>query len=253
MMTREDGNRSEDRGSRRRGLFFLVLILAGVGIGVGFTLQPSIVATESSQPEQQGSHADSLSLEETTDGISGDAVSEDPPDTQTEALPETSVSSPDADTIAETDPDPAIPSGPRRTEIGYNVGQFAPGFSLVDLDGRRVSLASYRGQVVLLDFWASWCSPCRQTLPRLHRLAADLEGDGLVFIGINLDRRVEDAVSYLEDNPFHRMIPVQGTTAVAREYGVSGIPRTFVIDRSGVIRFAGHPAALGASAIEPWL
>ena len=252
-MTQEDRRRAEDRGSKRRGIFFLVLILAGVGIGVGFTLQPPAVPTEASQPEAPATPTDSPSLQEPLDAASGDLISSDPADAQTEALPEDSASRPNADAAAGTDPDTVIPSGPRRTEIGYSVGQFAPGFSLLDLDGRHVSLASYRGQVVLLDFWASWCSPCRQTLPHLHRLAADLAGDGLVFIGINLDRRLEDAISYLEDNPFHRMIPVQGTTTVAREYGVSGIPRTFVIDRSGVIRFAGHPAALAASAIEPWL
>ena len=249
----EDRGRDEDRGSKRRGIFFLVLILAGVGIGVGFTLQSPVVPAEPSQQGASTTSTDSPPLQEIIDAASGNPSGEDPPDTQTEALPEDSATGPDADAVAQTDPDPAIPSGPRRTEIGYGVGQFAPGFSLLDLDGRHVSLASYRGQVVLLDFWASWCSPCRQTLPHLHRLAVDLAGDGLVFIGINLDRRLEDAVSYLEDNPFHQMIPVQGTTAVAREYGVSGIPRTFVIDRSGVIRFAGHPATLVSSAIEPWL
>ncbi|MBN1858656.1 redoxin domain-containing protein [Candidatus Bipolaricaulota bacterium] len=252
---RENRGNADGKGSNRRGLLFLVLILAGVGIGVGLSLQPSAVPAETSQPEEQLSHTDSAPfVEEPIDVGSHDPISEDPPDPQTEALlPEDSPSGSNADPASETESASTIPSGPRRTGVGYGIGQVAPGFSLVDLEGQPVSLSSYRGQVVLLDFWASWCSPCRQTLPHLHQLAMDFASEGLVFIGVNLDRRPEDAVSYLEDHSFHQMIPVQGTTAVAQQYGVSGIPRTFVIDRSGVIRFAGHPSLLVASSIEPWL
>jgi len=255
LMMGTDRVQTDDRRSKRRGVLFLVLILAGVGIGVGLSLQPSAIPTEASQADGQVSGVDSSSTDELTNAVDTlDIAHENTGDPQTDLLPqEDTPTTASTNTDSEPDSDSAIPSGPRRTEVGYDVGQFAPGFSLLDLDGRHVSLASYRGQVVLLDFWASWCSPCRQTLPHLHQIAVDHAGDGLVFIGINLDRRTEDAVSYLDDNPFHQMIPVQGTTAVAQQYGVSGIPRTFVIDRSGVIRFAGHPAVLVASAIEPWL
>ena len=252
IMTEADREKAGDRRPARRGWLFLILILAGVGVGVGLSLQPSVAPTETPQVDGQASDAHSSSANEGVNAV--DSSSEDAPELQTDLIPqEDTLADTNADAAAEAESASTIPSGPRRTEVGYAVGQFAPGFSLPDLDGQLVSLSSHRGQVVLLDFWASWCTPCRQTLPHLHQLAVDYAGDGLVFIGINLDRRLEDAVYYLADNPFHQMIPVQGTTAVAQQYGVSGIPRTFVIDRSGVIRFAGHPSLLAASSIEPWL
>lgn len=252
-MTSANHDEAGNRNSRRRGLLFLVLILAGVGIGVGLSLQPSIPPAASSPSGHPEGSADAAPIEDDTSSLSSSDVSaNDDPGTQTDALLPDDLPS-DHDTEPAADPASAIPSGPRRTDVGYAVGQFAPGFSLLDLAGRRVSLASYRGQVVLLDFWASWCTPCRQTLPYLHQLAVDFASEGLVLIGINLDRRLEDAVSYLEDHPFPQLIPVQGTTAVALQYGVSGIPRTFLIDRSGIIRYAGHPSLLAVSAIAPWL
>lgn len=138
--------------------------------------------------------------------------------------------------------------------IGTAVGDTAPGFTLKDLSGNSVSLSSYRGHVVILDFWASWCAPCRASMPSLHQLADQYSGQGLVMIGVSLDRKESDASSFLKQNGYTDMVALWESAAasqgVAREYGIISIPHTFVIDRNGIIRFADHPAMLRPSLLS---
>ncbi len=138
--------------------------------------------------------------------------------------------------------------------IGTAVGDTAPAFTLKDLNGNTVSLSQYRGHVVILDFWASWCGPCRASMPTLHRLADEYSDEGLVMIGVSLDRSASAASSFLKQNGYTDMVALwESTTAsqgVAREYGISAIPHTFVIDRNGIIRFANHPMLLKASLLD---
>ena len=152
---------------------------------------------------------------------------------------------------------PAAPSSPSTPATGYRVGNRAPDFALTSLDGQTVTLSSYLGRVVILDFWASWCTPCRISMPDLYTLWKDHEDSGVVFLGVSLDRSESDAVAYIESKSYHGFVPLYGSYSaaanVARQYGVSGIPRTFVIDRSGVIRFADHPATLTAVNLATWL
>lgn len=144
--------------------------------------------------------------------------------------------------------DPSIP-------IGHRVGQLAPDFTLPTLAGDSVSLSDYRGQVVVLDFWASWCIPCRLTMPLLDELSQRFPE--IVLLGVSLDRSRADAVAYLESRANSQLITVYGSlsaaSAVSRAYAVSGIPRTFVIDRNGIVRFADHPANLSEETIEAQL
>ena len=141
--------------------------------------------------------------------------------------------------------------------FGVQVGQAAPEFALPDLDGTTVRLADFRGQVVILDFWASWCAPCVTTAPVLEELFKHFQDDGVVLVGVTIDRRVEDARQFLEDNGHASMIALWGSLETAREvktlYGVVEIPHVFVIDRIGVIRFSRRAEDLDAAHIEPWL
>jgi len=141
--------------------------------------------------------------------------------------------------------------------VGNRVGQLAPEFTLAELNGGEVTLSDFRNRVVVLDFWATWCSPCRASMPGLEALRARYQDKGLVLVSVSLDRSGEDARIYLERNSYEEFIGLWESFAAAKQvaglYGVFGIPRTFVIDRNGIIRYSGHPARLTDATIEPLL
>ena len=135
--------------------------------------------------------------------------------------------------------------------------ELGPDFSLVSLDGEIVSLSDYRGRVVLLDFWASWCKPCIRTFPAVHELHEQFVDRETALLVVSLDASAEDARAFLEESGFPTHNVLWGSLPEARAvkglYGVGGIPKTFVIDREGYIRFEGHPRNLKAEIVEPWL
>jgi thiol-disulfide isomerase/thioredoxin len=143
-------------------------------------------------------------------------------------------------------------------ETGSAIGQLAPDFTLANLEGNPVTLSDLRGYVVLLDFWGSWCTPCRLTMPNLETLRSRFADDGLVVVAVNLDVSEMDARTYIEAEGYTEFIVLRGSLAEAEAvktdlYGVDGIPHTFLIDRQGVIRHADHPIRLRDRHIEPWL
>lgn len=152
--------------------------------------------------------------------------------------------------ITVSDSDQEIP-------VGTQVGQLAPQFALKDLNGENVSISDFRGRIVILDFWASWCSPCRNSMPHLETLRARYQDDGLVLLGVSLDYSAETAVRFLQENGYSNLIALWESLPAAQEvrrlYGVSGIPHTFVLDRQGIIRYSDHPIRLRDRDIEPWL
>jgi len=143
-------------------------------------------------------------------------------------------------------------------ETGPAIGQLAPDFTLADLSGTPVTLSNLRGHVVLLDFWASWCPPCRLTMPNLETLRSRFADDGLVVVAVNLDISEEDARAYIEGEGYTEFIVLRGSLTEAEAvkadlYELAAIPHTFVIDRQGIIRHADHPIRLRDRHIEPWL
>lgn len=140
--------------------------------------------------------------------------------------------------------------------IGHRVGDVAPPFSLPSLAGESISLSNYRGRLVILDFWASWCAPCRLSMPSLEAMARDL-GEDVVLLGVSLDRTEAGARSYVDSRGYTDLVALYGSFSeardVARDYRVLGIPRTFLIDREGIIRFAGHANLLSRGLIESLL
>ena len=172
------------------------------------------------------------------------------------SLPEETPSAPLPTEAPPSSPSPgAQPSS--SLSVGIKVGQLAPDFTLPGLTSTALSLSDLRGRVVLLDFWASWCAPCRATMPSLEALAARYKDEGVVLVGVSLDRTAEDATSYLRASGSSRLVALWGSLAQAREvarvYEIVGIPHTFVIDRQGIIRFADHPARLKDTLIDAWL
>ena len=139
--------------------------------------------------------------------------------------------------------------------VGTAVGNLAPDFSLPRLAGEAdVALSELRGYVVLLDFWASTCTPCRVSMPHLESLRQQFAGDGLIVLAVNLDVSENAAREFIEGGDYAEFIVVRDDQeSVKLLYDVDGIPRTFLIDRQGVIRHADHPIRIRAWQIEPWL
>ena len=110
----------------------------------------------------------------------------------------------------------------------------APNFTLPQLDGPPVTLSDYRGRIVIMEFWATWCGPCRQSLPSLEVIARRYQARGVTVLLVNLgepEDRLRDWISKRYTTP----ILLDQTNAVAMSYGVVGIPRTFVINQDGKI------------------
>lgn len=151
--------------------------------------------------------------------------------------------------------DRSSPSPTAALQVGTQVGQLAPDFTLPILGtDDQVSLSDLRGCVVLLEFWASWCGPCWTSSPHVEELAARYRSQGLVSLGVSLDRFPQPAQQFISSLGLSDVIPLWGSfqqvLEVARAYAVSTIPHVYLIDRQGVIRFSGHPAYLTQELIE---
>lgn len=113
--------------------------------------------------------------------------------------------------------------------------QTAPDFTLHSLDGKPLTLSSYRGKVVLLDFWATWCTPCRAEIPRFIDWQQKYGEQGLVVLGISMDDSSRDAVNFARELKINYPVAM-GTTQVADSYGgVLGLPVNFLLARDGRI------------------
>ena len=115
-------------------------------------------------------------------------------------------------------------------------GTQAPGFTAKTFEGRQVSLADYRGKVVFIDFWASWCSPCRESLPIYDKLSADFGEENFTIIAVNLDETAADAKKFLSQHPVHYTVVADPDGDIPKTFGVSGMPSSYLIDRDGTIR-----------------
>jgi peroxiredoxin len=111
-------------------------------------------------------------------------------------------------------------------------GANAPDFELPGADA-NVKLSQYRGQVVYLDFWASWCGPCKQSFPWMNAMHAKYAGQGLKVLAISVDTRRDDARKFLLANPAAFTVVYDGAGQTPRLYEVKTMPSSFVIDRKG--------------------
>ena len=127
-------------------------------------------------------------------------------------------------------------------------GVRAPNFTLYDLDNNEVSLKSFKGKVVLLDFWATWCYPCRMEIPHFIRLQEDYNSSGLEVIGIALDKGGVSTVKPFAEKEGINYTIVIGDVSVTKDYGgIKSIPTTFMIDKKGIvyIKYVGVPKDIG--------
>ncbi len=114
------------------------------------------------------------------------------------------------------------------------VGQSAPDFQLKTVDGRTIRLSDLRGKVVLVNFWATWCPPCKQEMPSMERLYARLHNRGLEILAVNIESDGDEVLpGFLKQHPhtFPVLMDLEGE--VQQTYGVFRFPETFVVDRTG--------------------
>ena len=124
----------------------------------------------------------------------------------------------------------------------------APPFTAKTLDGRVVSLDALHGQVVLLDFWATWCVPCRQFLPRLKKLAEDLKEEPFTLVSVSWDEDEEAWKQYVAANGMRWPQVLDASHALSNTYGVDGLPHYFTIDPDGALQ--SEVVGVGADDIE---
>jgi thiol-disulfide isomerase/thioredoxin len=141
------------------------------------------------------------------------------------------------------------PHAPRITPSATAQHLPAPDFTLPQLDGHDLRLSSYRGKVVLLDFWATWCDPCREEIPHLVELQQRYGESGLQIIGVSMDDSSDPVRPFSQQ--FHMNYPVvMGTAQTGALYGgILGLPITFLIGRDGRI-YAKHIGATSAEVFE---
>jgi peroxiredoxin len=118
------------------------------------------------------------------------------------------------------------------------VGKPAPDFSLSDLNDKPYRLSDFRGKVVFLNFWATWCKPCREEMPSMEVLYKNFEKDGLVILAVSIDRvtTTKDIPPFIKGMNLTFPVLIDSWGQTDKPYKRMGVPETFIIDQQGVIR-----------------
>jgi cytochrome c biogenesis protein CcmG/thiol:disulfide interchange protein DsbE len=112
----------------------------------------------------------------------------------------------------------------------------APDFTLTSFDGQTVTLSDLRGQAVIINFWASWCPPCREEAAYLERTWREYQGQGVVFIGVDWVDTEKEALAYIDEFDITYFNGPDLGTRIAQAYRIRGVPETFFVDKSGRLR-----------------
>jgi peroxiredoxin len=128
------------------------------------------------------------------------------------------------------------PPGVDRPEASKLINQPAPGFELMDIEGKKVKLADLKGKVVLIDFWATWCGPCRQEMPLLDDLFNRYERVGFTLLGVNIDDDSQRAIDMMRELGVNFPVLFDATKDVSKLYNVNAMPVTVILDREGNVR-----------------
>lgn len=123
--------------------------------------------------------------------------------------------------------------------LALEVGDKAPACMLKKMDDSRaaINLSQFKGQVLYVDFWASWCAPCAQSFPFMNKLDGNLKSEGLKIVAVNLDENIKDAQQFLGKVPANFTVAFDSDKQCAKDFNVLAMPSTYLIDRKGMIRY----------------
>lgn len=138
----------------------------------------------------------------------------------------------------------------RAPEVQTGDGGTAPPFTLMSTTGQRVALEDFAGQPVILNFWATWCGPCKAELPQLNKFAA--EHPDVALIGVALDSGTLPVLKRAQAELGIEFDVLRGNKGVQAQYGVKTIPTTFLVDASGVIQ-ESHVGVVSARQLARWV
>ncbi len=136
--------------------------------------------------------------------------------------------------------------------LGSPVGQVAPDFTLKDLNGRTITLSELRGHPVLINFWATWCPPCREEMPVLQTMWTRYRDQGFVLLAIDVQEPPNVVESFVRRQGLDFYILLDTRGDVSTRYRIRGFPTSFFVDREGVIR-AYHPGSMDESTAERYI
>jgi len=120
------------------------------------------------------------------------------------------------------------------------VGQPAPDFALRSMKGPSMRLSEHLGEVVIINFWATWCGPCRQEMPLLDELYGKYQRAGLVMLSVNIDENAAPAIEMVQTLRISYPVLFDTRKEVSRAYDVSAMPVTVLVDRAGVVRYVSE-------------
>jgi cytochrome c biogenesis protein CcmG/thiol:disulfide interchange protein DsbE len=126
--------------------------------------------------------------------------------------------------------------GLRKVQAGPVESGMAPDFTLTSFDGRTLTLSELRGQVVIINFWASWCPPCREEAAYLEQTWRKYEDQGVIFIGVDWVDTEKEALAYMDEFDLTYFNGPDIGTRIAQAYNIQGVPETFYIAKNGELR-----------------
>ena len=130
----------------------------------------------------------------------------------------------------------SLPSAAQQAGTGLTrlaEAPLAPDFSLLDMDGNVYRLSDYRGRVVIVNFWATWCPPCREEMPSMQRGWEQLRSEGILMVGINVGEDEDTIFQFTADYPVEFPLLMDSDSSVTGQWPVRGLPTTFVVDPAG--------------------